>query len=129
MKSGLKLFFLVMSVTFLNTAAVLAKPESVTSQQLIGEWYMGTKAGFDCNMKIRSSTELIVQYGGCFHQGEPIRSGWVLDGDKIKLDSAELRKTLGAYLRIVRYKKNLVLVPERKQPNEGRHKYSYVHCF
>ena len=111
------------------TGAAISTEKRATSSDLTGLWYMGTMTGFDCNMKISSATKLAVQYGGCFHQDEPIESAWTLEGDKIKLQSSELNKTLGSYLRIVRYKNHFVLVPELKQPNQGKHKYSYSHCF
>ncbi len=43
---------------------------------LIGKWYMGTMTGFDCNLEIKTSTKLTIQFGGCFGQDELILLNW-----------------------------------------------------
>jgi hypothetical protein len=90
---------------------------------------MGTMSGFDCDLKISSTNTLSVQFGGCFHRDPAVKTQWKLQGDRIKFQSTSLNKSLGSSLRVVRYKGHLVLLPGRPQPNQGKHKYSYSHCF
>ncbi len=99
------------------------------SNQLVGNWYMGTMCGLDCNLKISSDNTLTVQFGGCFHQDPAIKSRWKLQGDKIKFQNTYLNKSLGSFLRVVKYKNHFVLLPTRPQKHQGQHKYSHFHSF
>jgi hypothetical protein len=96
---------------------------------LIGDWYMGTMSGVDCNLQLRSNNTLQVQFGGCFHQEPALETRWKLQGDTIKLENPNLDNRLGSYLRIARFKNHFVLLPENSQKVKGQHKYSLERCF
>ena len=117
------------SAGVVQTLAKDTKKTSIQSKQLVGNWYMGTMSGFDCNLKISSINTLSVQFGGCFHQDPLIETQWKLQGDRIKFQNASLNKSLGSSLRVAKYKGHFVLLPERPQANRGTHEYSYYHCF
>lgn len=117
------------SIPAIRAIAKDAEQTRVKPEQLVGAWYMGTMTGFDCNMSINSNGTLSVQFGGCFHTDAPITVRWKIQEDRINLQGAGLEKSLGSSLQVVTYNGHLVLIPERPQPNAGKHKYSYYHCF
>ncbi len=125
------LTFIVVSAWagIVQTGANDTSSSNIQPKQLVGNWYMGTMSGFDCNMKIESANTLTVQFRGCFHKDPVIQTQWKLVGDKIKFQSTSLNKSLGSTLRVAKYKGHLVLLPERPQPNRGNHEYSYYHSF
>ena len=119
----------VIAVGAIQTLAKDTRPSDVQPSQLVGNWYMGTMSGFDCNLKIISPNTLTVQFGGCFHSDPAIKTQWKLQGNRVRFQSKALNDSLGSSLQIIKYKGHLVLLPERQQANRGNHKYSYYHCF
>jgi hypothetical protein len=122
------LVFGVASVMNVPDVEASGRKPSVKPQQLVGNWYMGTMSGVDCNLRIRADKTLTVQTGGCFHQDPAVRSKWLLRGNRILLGNPALNDSLGSHLRVVRYKNNIVLVPQRT-PTTGSHPYSYHQTF
>ena len=120
---------LLISVCDVRLRAEDAKKPAVQTQQIVGQWYMGTMSGYDCNLTIRANHTLAVQYGGCFHQDPAIESGWMLQGDRIKFQNDALMKTLGSSLKIGKYKGHLVLLPERPQSSDGKVSYALSNSF
>jgi len=112
-----------------QTLAKDTKKSNIQPKQLVGNWYMGTMSGFDCNLKISSTNTLSIQFGGCFRQDSPIKTKGKLQGNRIKFQNASLNKSLGSSLRVVKYKGHFMLIPERPQANRGTHEYSYHHSF
>ena len=96
---------------------------------MVGDWYMGTMMGYDCNLQIRPNHTLSVRYGGCFHQDPANETGWKLQGDRIKFQNDNLLKTLGASLKFGKYKGHLVLLPERAQNASGQDSYALADSF
>lgn len=120
---------LLLSICDVRLRAEDAKKPTVQTRQLVGQWYMGTGAGYDCDLTIRPDHTLSVQYGGCFHRDPAIESGWKLQGDRIKLQNDALLKTLGSSLKIGKYKGHLVLLPERPQSSDGKVSYALSRSF
>ena len=120
---------LLISICDVRLRAEDAKKPAVQTQQIVGQWYMGTMSGYDCNLTIRPNHTLAVQYGGCFYQDPAIESGWKLQGDRIKFGNDALLKTLGSSLKIGKYKGHFVLLPERPQSSDGQVSYALSNSF
>ena len=118
----------LMFIVRVPTVRAGASKPPVKAQQIVGDWYMGTMSGVDCDLTIRANKTLTVQTGGCFRRDPPIRTTWRLQGDRILLGSPALSTTFGSYLRVARYKNNLVLVPQRTSATQAR-PYSFHHTF
>lgn len=116
---------LVIAVSCIAALYVAAVPRS----PLTGRWYMGTAAGFDCNLEILPGHALTVRYGGCFYRGPLMRSTWRLEGDRLMISDPALRIKLGPYLEVVRCKNYLILVPQSEQRYIVEHGYNRAHCF
>lgn len=127
--SAFCLFLIAVVAGYVQTAGQNTSKADIQAKPLVGNWYMGTMSGFDCNLEIRPDNTLTVQFGGCFHQDPPIKTRWKIEGDKIRFRSTALDQSLGSYLRVARYKNHFVLLPERQQAQQGQHPYSYNHCF
>ena len=111
-------------------AAVPVRVQTANLPPVVGDWYMGTASGFDCNLHLRGDHTLTVQYGGCFHQDPPLLASWDEDNNRIWLWNSEpLQQKLGNYLTIVHYKNNIVLVPEREESKVQQKGYSPHWCF
>jgi hypothetical protein len=59
----------------------------------------------------------------------PITSGWRLGCRGMEITDTALRRRLGRYLSIVRYKGYVILVPESEQAYVSANGYNRAHCF
>ena len=120
---------MLISVESVHISAEDAKKPVVNTRQMVGDWYMGTMSGYDCNLQIRADNTLSVQFGGCFHRDPAIETRWKLQADRINFQNANLVKTLGSSLKIGKYKGHLVLLPERSQGANGKNSYALSQSF
>ncbi len=91
---------------------------------------MGTMSGEDHDLIVNADGTMSLQNGGCFHQDPPIKSLWRRTGNRITFDNAALKRQLGLYLRVVRYRGYMLLVPQRQEAKIARSfGYPPHYCF
>ena len=103
--------------------------EQSNPEDFLGWWYMGTMTGQDTNLNILPNGKLAIQCGGCFKQDPWIYSSWRRHEDKIIITDLDLQKKFGTYLRIAKYKNNILLVPKAQESEVKRTGFTPAHFF